>query len=77
MKRMYSTFEWRRLAVAHWRARADNARFSAFLLWKQCETTVAPELTIECGYKGTPHIALYEAYLREADLPCFIGPVLT
>ncbi len=50
----------------HW-ARADNARFAAFAL-----SRLPPEdlnrLQAALPYGGTPHIAIHEAFLREAAL---------
>jgi hypothetical protein len=56
----------RRLAPLHWWARAENARLTTFLLWQLQNDAAAKAVATECGYYGTPSIALFEAFLREA-----------
>jgi hypothetical protein len=64
---MESTYEMRRRAPLHYQARADNARFAAFLLANASEAEVAKAKEAS-GYGGTPSIGLYEAFRREAAL---------
>ncbi len=68
MGSVQSTFEWRRLALAHWVSRAENARLSACFLWqsRQPEETAAAVAT--CDYGGSPQVALSESYLRESAI---------
>lgn len=69
MPEMQSTFEWRRIAPAHFWAKASNARFSAATLWHLREDDAAVQAIIsEAGYGGTPHIAYVEAFRREAAI---------
>jgi hypothetical protein len=66
MGRAQSTFEWRRLGVAHWKSRAENARLSACFLWQFREREETAAAVAVCDYGGSPDIALYEGYLRES-----------
>jgi hypothetical protein len=62
-----SIHEIRRRAPMHYWAKADNARFAAYSLWKmmQCEMREHAEAV---GYNGNPSIALNESFLREASI---------
>jgi hypothetical protein len=66
---MQSTFERRRIAPGHFWAKANNARLSAATLWHLSENDVAVHAIIdEVGYSGTPAIAYWEAFSREAAI---------
>ena len=66
MGRSQSTFEWRRLAVAQWASRAENARLSACFLWQSLQSEETAAAVAMCDYGGSPEIALHESYLRES-----------
>jgi hypothetical protein len=71
-----STFEWRRLAVAHWASRAENARLSACFLWLSRQPEEMAAAVAMCDYGGSPEIALHESYLRESAVALeLIGPI--
>lgn len=57
----------RRRAPLHFWGRADNARLSAWALWRlhEAEADVAPDAI---GYGGSPRLALYEGFRREAAI---------
>ena len=61
-----SIFERRRLAIAHWESRAENARLSACFLWQFREREETAEVVTVCDYGGSPAVALYEGYIRES-----------
>lgn len=61
-----STFEWRRLAVAHWASRAENARLSACFLWQSRHPEETAAVVAICDYGGSPEVALVASYLRES-----------
>ena len=62
-----SYFERRSKAPLHWFKRANNARYSAFVLWKVFEDEeIIKRLAEECHYGDSPSVALDEAFLREA-----------
>lgn len=66
---MQSIFEWRRLAPAHFWAKADNARLSAATLWHLYEDAALFQSVIDdLAYGGTPSIAYGEAFRREAAI---------
>ena len=52
----------------HYRAKADNARFAAYLLSQLSPADWLPAAAAEVGYHGTAAIALKEAFSREAAL---------
>jgi len=62
-----STWDRRRKAPFHFLAKADNARMSAFVL-SHTDDETAIQFAIELGYNGSPSIALYEAFAREASI---------
>lgn len=64
---LISIYERRRRAPLHFLAKADNARFSAFLLWRLKDDDHRDHL-VEAQYSGTSFIALNEAFRREAAL---------
>lgn len=62
-----SVHERRRRAPLHYWAKADNARFSAYVLWRaRSEAQTNAKQVI--GYGGSPEIALHETFLREAAI---------
>jgi hypothetical protein len=63
-----SIHEMRRRAPAHFWAKADNARFVAYLLARGLSAELLAEMTAKVGYNGTPPIATAEAFWREAAL---------
>ncbi len=64
-----NTFEWRRIAPAHWSGRAANARLSAAAMWQlQDDGDFARAVPASVGYGGTPSIAYSEAFHREAGV---------
>ena len=67
-KETLSTFKWRRLATGWWYSRAKNARFAALALAKLCDEDIAVKFAKDTDYDGTPSIALYEAFSREAAI---------
>lgn len=67
MNETVSIHERRRRAPLHFLARAENARFSSFLLWKS-KNDDNHEYALEAEYGGSPSIALEEAFRREAAL---------
>ncbi|MFO1099566.1 MAG: hypothetical protein U1E81_15210 [Xanthobacteraceae bacterium] len=64
---LISIHEMRRRAPLHYEVKADNARFSAYLLWKMSNDD-NQKLAAELGYAGTPRGALIEAFRREAAI---------
>jgi hypothetical protein len=62
-----SIWEIRKRAPFHFLAKADNARFSAYCL-AQLTDERGKELAGHSGYGGTPGLAIYEAFLREASI---------
>lgn len=62
-----SVFDMRKSAPLHYLARADNARFSAFILSRP-ESEFGISNADELGYGGTPRIGMHEGFLREASL---------
>jgi hypothetical protein len=67
MMRLMSIHEQRRRAPMHFAAKADNARFSAYLIATVSEEEVR-RAAGQISYGGTPHIALGEAFRREASI---------
>jgi hypothetical protein len=78
-----STRERRRRAPLAFRAKADNARFVAYLLWQEARkpplswpwnrphadpSETLSEAASKSGYYGTPSIAAHEGFLRESAL---------
>lgn len=62
-----STFERRRIAPAHWWARADNARLSAATIWQLRDGgDFTSAIKASIAYGGSPSIAYGEAFQREA-----------
>jgi hypothetical protein len=65
----WSIFEERRRAPAHHWARAENARYCAFVLWSFPKRHAAKaKAKAKIAYGGTPAVALDEAYKRKAAL---------
>lgn len=58
----------RRLAPLHFEARAANARFAAWTLWKLSDGKDAEDSKEEIGYRGSGRVALAEAWRRERSL---------
>ena len=67
-KETLSTFEWRRLGTGGWYSKARNARFAALALAKLCDEDIALKFAKDTDCHGTPSIALYEAFSREAAI---------
>ena len=63
-----SPYERSRRAPLHFWARADNARFTAYILSKAAKLETVSAMADDIGYGGTPSIATYEAFVREASL---------
>jgi len=63
-----SIHDARRQAPLHFEARADNARFTACILYSTLPTELLGQLTDSAGYGGSPKIAMYEGFIREATL---------
>lgn len=63
-----SIHEMRRRAPLHYVARADNARYVAFVLHSRLPADLLRELADSAGYGGSPNIAMYEGFAREAAL---------
>lgn len=57
----------RRKAPLHFEAKAENAHFTAFVLWSLIQTDLN-NFKSELGYSGTPGVALGESFGREASL---------
>ncbi len=62
-----SAHERRRRAPLHFLAKADNARFSASLIWDAMEGDHRDHAS-NVSYGGDPSIALQEAFRREASI---------
>ncbi len=58
----------RRLAPLHFEARAANARFAAWTLWKLSDGADPDEGKKAIGYTGSGSVALAEAWRRERSL---------
>lgn len=58
----------RRLAPLHFEARAANARFAAWTLWKLSDGEGTDEAKQAIGYHGSGSVALAEAWRRERSL---------
>lgn len=58
----------RRLAPLHFEARAANARFAAWKLWKLSDGKDTDEGKQTIGYTGSGSVALAEAWRRERSL---------
>jgi hypothetical protein len=65
---LLSTHEVRRRAPLHYEAKADNARFVAYLLDQALSADCISQVKVGANYGGTPQVALYEAFRREAAL---------
>jgi hypothetical protein len=63
----HSIHELRRRSPLHFLARADNARFTAYVLWN-LDQAAGTRCAGQIGYHGTPEIAAREAFSREAAL---------
>jgi len=63
-----SIYEMRRRAPLHYWARANNARFVAYWLSHSASVDGFDAAAIVSGYRGTPDVALYEGFRREAAL---------
>lgn len=59
--------EVRRKAPAHFYARADNARYCAWVLWDKSESQARKD-AIPIGYNGAPQIALHHGFVRERSI---------
>jgi hypothetical protein len=57
----------RRAPLGFW-AKADNARFVAYLLWQAVPPESLSEAISRSNYHGTPSIALHEGFRRESAL---------
>jgi hypothetical protein len=63
-----SPYERSRRAPLDFWARADNARFTAYILFKAAELETISAKANDIGYGGSPSIATHEAFVREASL---------
>jgi hypothetical protein len=63
-----SIHERRRRAPLHFWARADNARFVAYLLWREVPPECLSVAASSSDYRGTPSIAMHEGFHRESAL---------
>ena len=63
-----SLLDLRRRAPLHFEAKADNARFVAYLLGNALPSEVLEKAKATLPYGGTPSIATYEAFAREAAI---------
>lgn len=63
-----SAYERRRRAPLHFAQRAENARFSSYVLWNALEARDVSALADASRYGGAPSIALREAFNREASI---------
>jgi hypothetical protein len=63
-----SIHDIRRRAPAHYWAKADNARYAAYLLSRGLSQETLHAAADGAGYHGTPGIAAWEAFRREAAL---------
>ena len=62
-----SVHERRRRAPLHYYVKAENAQFSAYVLWS-ASSEVQPKAREVTGYGGSSEIALLEAFWREAAI---------
>jgi hypothetical protein len=60
--------EMRRKAPLHFFAKADNARFVAYALWRGISAECLSLAATCSGYGGTPFVATGEAFNRESAL---------
>ena len=67
MEHFISAHEMRRRAPLHYWARADNARYTAFGVWA-LDVDFQARCAESTGYRGTPEVAMVEAFHREAAL---------
>jgi|ERR1043166_2306654 hypothetical protein len=58
----------RRRAPLHFEARADNARFIAYLLDQGLSDNCVSQVKAGVNYGGNPRIAMFEAFRREAAI---------
>jgi hypothetical protein len=63
-----SIHEIRRRAPLHYWAKADNARFAAYCLWRLRDRGKNKAAAKEAKYGGAPTIALAESFQREASI---------
>jgi hypothetical protein len=63
-----SFLEIRRKAPLHFEAKASNARFVAYLLWRGISAECLSLAATSSDYDGTPSIATCEAFDRESAL---------
>lgn len=68
MDSQLSIHEIRRRAPLHYLAKANNARFAAYILSRDLPGVSLAKEATEAGYHGTPNIALHEAFRREAAI---------
>ncbi len=67
MDDLISIHEMRRRAPLHFLAKADNSRFSAYVLWHvDCDYLAA--VAEQASYGGTPTVSTREAFRREAAI---------
>jgi hypothetical protein len=66
MRRLESIDDIRRKAPLHFWQRSNNARAAAWALWSLPEGSIPFDEQI--GYDGTPRVALYEGFRREAAI---------
>jgi hypothetical protein len=63
-----SIHDARRRAPLHFEARADNARFIAYMLYSTLPAELVGRLAESAPYGGSPEIAMFEGFSREAAL---------
>lgn len=68
MSEPLSIHEVRRRAPLHYWAKADNARYAAYLLSLGSQSQLLAEAASNCDYGGSPSIAVGEAFRREAAI---------
>ena len=60
-----NVLEWRRFG--HWKASAEKAHLSAFLLWRMLDSRRLAEAVAECAYNhGDAELAALEGFRRES-----------
>jgi hypothetical protein len=66
--RLFSIHELRRRAPLHFMAKADNARFVAYVLNQGLSAECTSRIKAAANYGGTPQVAMFEAFRREAAI---------
>jgi hypothetical protein len=68
MYEILSIHERRRRAPLHFLAKADNARFIAYLLAEELSFDCVSDAKAAVNYGGDPRMAMFEAFRREAAI---------